>query len=61
MPWNLTLPAIIPDIFRDELIIGKVQQYYDENIYNELVDKYSPAEVSQYLKERIKVLAESFD
>jgi hypothetical protein len=27
------LPAIIPDIFRDELTIGKAKQYYDEEIY----------------------------
>jgi hypothetical protein len=52
------LPALIPDIFRQELVIDKVKQYYDNDIYQELLDKYSQSDVEKLLRDSIKNLVD---
>ena len=32
-----SLPALIPDIFRQDMVIDKVEQYFDEDIHQELL------------------------
>ncbi len=53
------LPALIPDVFRDQLVIDKVEDYYDEDIYDELKDKYDSEDVLKMLKTSVKKLARS--
>jgi len=50
------LPAIIPDVFRDDLIIGKVEQYSDKEIYDNLREKYSKNDIRKILRDRIRDL-----
>jgi hypothetical protein len=50
------LPAKIPDFFKQGLVIDKVEQYFDEDIYQELVDKYSQLEISKLLKGNVALL-----
>jgi hypothetical protein len=52
------LPALIPDVFRQELVIDQVEQYFDERIYQELIDEYTPEDVNKLLKDKIQRLAE---
>jgi hypothetical protein len=53
------LPALIPDIFRQELVIDKVNEYYEQWIYDELYDKYDEDDVRKMLKKSAKELARS--
>jgi hypothetical protein len=50
------LPARIPEIFSQELAIDKVEQNYDNDIYEELVKQYSPSDIKKILKDKIKKL-----
>jgi hypothetical protein len=36
------LPARIPDVFRQQLVIDKVEKYYNKKVQQELLDQYSP-------------------
>jgi hypothetical protein len=53
-----SLPALIPDVFRQELVIDQVEQYFDERIYQELIDEYTPEDMNKLLKDKIRRLAE---
>jgi hypothetical protein len=55
------LPAKMPDIFRQELVIDKIEQYYDEDIYQELLDKYSQSDIKKSLTDGIKILKKVVD
>ena len=50
------LPALIPDIFRQELVIDQVEQYFDERIYQELIEEYTPKDVNKLLKDKLRTL-----
>ena len=50
------LPAIIPRPFRQDMVIDKVEQYFDEDIYQELVDKYNVSDVSELIKNNVALL-----
>lgn len=52
------LPAKIPDEFR-RLVVEKVEQYFDEDIYNELVEKYKPQEIRKLLRTKLSRLVQS--
>jgi hypothetical protein len=51
------LPALIPDIFRRDLVIDKVEQYFDDSIYQELLDKYPPENIQKMLRTKLRILA----
>lgn len=53
------LPALIPDVFKQELVIDEVEQYFNDDIYNELVEKYKPQDIRKLLKTRLRRLAQS--
>jgi hypothetical protein len=46
------LPALIPDIFKDK-VIQSVEQYFDRDIYAEVLSNISPNDINRLLKERI--------
>jgi len=50
------LPALIPDEFKS-LVTLSVDQFYDKKIYNELLEKHSPAEIRRILKEKVSHLS----
>ena len=50
------LPALIPDEFR-KLVIQSVEQFYDKNIYEEIIEKYSIDEITGLLKSKIQQLS----
>jgi hypothetical protein len=52
------LPALIPDVFRQELVIDEVEQYFDDKIYTELVEKYKSRDIHKLLKTSLRRLAE---
>ena len=54
------LPALIPEIFKQQLVIDAIDDYYDEDIYDELVDKYDSKDVQKMLKTSVKELTRSF-
>lgn len=52
------LPALIPDVFRQELVIDEVEQYFDDEIYTELVEKYKSRDIHKLLKTSLRRLAD---
>jgi hypothetical protein len=50
------LPALIPDVFRQELVIDQVQQYFDERVYQKLIEEYTPKDVNKLLKDKLRAL-----
>jgi hypothetical protein len=55
------LPALIPDIFKQQLVIDNVEKYYDKKIYEELLDEYSSEDVEKLVKDAIKVEASNYE
>jgi hypothetical protein len=47
------LPALIPDVFKQELVIDMVEKYYDKDIYQKLVDKYLPSDINRQVRESV--------
>jgi len=54
------LPALIPDIFKQELVIAEVDQYFRGEIYQELIEKYKPEDIYKLLKTQLKRLSQTF-
>ncbi len=52
------LPALIPDVFRQELVIDEVEQYFDDEIYTELLEKYNAEDIHKHLKTKLRRLLE---
>jgi len=52
------LPALIPDVFKQELVTDKIEQYFDKGIHQELIDKYTQEDVNTLLKDKLRRLAE---
>ena len=52
------MPAKKPDEFR-RIVVDSVEHYFDEHIYNELVEKYKHQHIRRILKMKITRLAES--
>ena len=52
------LPALIPDVFKQQLVIDNVEQYFDQSIYQQLVDEYTPEDVNRLLKYKLRRLTE---
>jgi hypothetical protein len=50
------LPARIPDIFRQKLVIDKVERYFNKNIYQKLLDKYSESDIDEQVRISIESL-----
>jgi len=52
------LPALIPNVFRQELVIDYVRQYFDERIYQEIINEYTSEDVNKLLKDKIRILTQ---
>ncbi len=52
------LPALIPDVFKQELVINKVQQYFDNEIYENLLERYKPEDIKKILKYKMRKSAD---
>lgn len=51
------LPALIPEIFRQDMVIDKVEQYFDDDIYQELLDKYSKRDIAKLMIDKVRLIA----
>lgn len=49
------LPALIPEEFRN-MVIYSVDKYFDEDIYNSVLEKYSEEYVKEIVDSKIKIL-----
>lgn len=52
------LPALIPDVFKQELVIDKVEEYFDNDVYQELLDKYTTWDIHKLVKNNVVLLNE---
>lgn len=50
------LPALIPEDFK-KLVIQSVDQFYDQNIYDNIIENVSIDEITELLKSRIQKLS----
>lgn len=50
------LPALIPEDFK-KMVIQSVDQFYDRNIYERIIENYSIEEITELLKSRIEQLS----
>lgn len=48
------LPALVPDVFKQQLVIDKVNQYFDNRLYQDLLEKHKPQDIRTLLKIQIK-------
>ena len=55
------LPALIPHIFRQELVIDKVERYFDNDIYQKLFVKYSSSDIDNLVRDSVKGLIFALD
>ena len=51
------LPALIPETFKNDMVINKVEQYFDDDIYQEVLDEYSKKDIAKLMIDRVRVLA----
>ncbi len=49
------LPAIVPEEFR-KMVLEPVDAYFDDNIYRELMEKYTPSKLTEIVDKRVEFL-----
>lgn len=47
------LPALIPEEFKQNLVIEQVERYFDEGIYQNLLKKFSPEEIKKLIRSEL--------
>jgi len=50
------LPALIPDVFRQNLVIDKVERYFDNDIYQRLLIKFPSSDIEKLVRGNVKRL-----